>query len=87
MFRNSILIWLHQLCKKLAKETIFYIWRNIFLVLLIYQLFGYYLLEQNPIEIIVDKISVLDFAKIVTEIYFSFLQILNIVSFNNFLHS
>ena len=37
--------WLHQLCKKIAKETIFNIWRNeiYFLVLLIYQLFGYYL--------------------------------------------
>ena len=37
--------WPHQLCKKFAKETIFDIWRNekYFLVLLIYQLFGYYL--------------------------------------------
>ena len=35
----------HQLCKKFAKETIFNIWRNekYLLVLLIYQLFGYYL--------------------------------------------
>ena len=35
---------LHQLCKKLVKETIFNIWRHekYFLVLLIYQLFGYY---------------------------------------------
>ena len=35
--------WLHQLCKKFSKETIFNIWRNekYFLVLLIYQLFGY----------------------------------------------
>ena len=35
----------HQLCKKFVKETIFNIWRNkkYFLVLLIYQLFGYYL--------------------------------------------
>ena len=38
-----------------------------FLVLLIYQLFGYYLFGQNPIEIIVDKIFVPDFAKIVTK--------------------
>ena len=42
--------WHHQLCKKFAKETIFNIWRNekweisnIFFVLLICQLFGYYL--------------------------------------------
>ena len=54
------------------------------------------LFGQNPIEFIVGKIFVLDFAKIVTanswlisktEEYFSFLQILNIVSFSNFLHS
>ena len=50
------------------------------------------LFGQDPIEIIVNKIFVLDFALIVTkqsktEKCFSFLQILNIVSFTNFLHS
>ena len=68
--------------------------RNIFFSFVnTYQLFGYYL-GKNPIEIIVDKFFLLDFARIVTkqlisknEKYFSFLQILNIVSFTNFLHS
>ena len=27
---KNVDIWLHQLCKKFAKETIFNIWRNIF---------------------------------------------------------
>ena len=54
------LYWLHQLCKKFTNEPIFNIWRNekYFLVLLIYQLFGYYL----------GKIKfVLDFSEIVTK--------------------
>ena len=62
--------WLHQLCKKFAKETIFNIQRNekYFLVLLIYQQFNYYVFEKNPIEIIVDKFFVLDFDKICNQI-------------------
>ena len=40
------------------------------------------LFGENPIEIIIDKLFLLDFAQIVTK-----QQILNIVSFTNFLHS
>ena len=66
--------------------------RNIFFSFVnTYQLFGYYL-GKNPIEIIVDKILVLDFAKIVTKQMINkqnwkIFIILNIVSLTNFLHS
>ena len=50
------------------KKQYFNIWRNekYVLVLLIYQLFGYFF-GQNSIEIIVDHFFVLDFAKIVNK--------------------
>ena len=50
-----------------SKKKQYLIFGEIFLVLLIYQLFVWHLFGQNPIEIIIDKIFVLDFAKIVTK--------------------
>ena len=63
------IIWLHQLCKKFVKETIFNIWRNEKYFISFAYLWTVWLLlfGQNPIEIIVDKMFVLDFAKIVTK--------------------
>ena len=46
-------IWLHQLCNKFAKETMFNIWRNekYFLVLLIYLSIVWLQLQQSKIKI------------------------------------
>ena len=41
--------------------------RNVFLVLFIYQRYVCLLFEQNPIEINVDEMFVLDFAQIVNK--------------------
>ena len=60
--------WLHQLCKKFTKETIFNIWRNDnFFFSFAYLSAVWLLFGQNRIEIIVDEIFVLDFAQIVTK--------------------
>ena len=67
-FREVVLIWPHQLCKKFIKETIFNIWRNEkYFFSFAYLSAVWLLFGQNPIEIIVDKFFLLDFAQIVTK--------------------
>ena len=57
-------MWPHQLCKKFAKESIF---NEKYFFSFAYQSSVWLLFGQNPIEIIVDNIFLLDFAQIVTK--------------------